>query len=280
MEKKILAVAVIAALQFTALNALARDTSKPVEPNGNTLESVDAKEEMAVPKTELKLNENNRIAYMFKLSPSAFAERARQFSEESEAKAGCESVFTAYHRFFETMFPSPPSLLNECALGRLIDMRLIQGFDPIGSLLKAIRGAMCGFIKDLHDPFVNSINSKMNKANQWVDSTNQSYSDWIDETSRDLQKELYNPKKDFKGDQYKFGKKELEQAEKEKQAQTNTQPQTQPETPNTPAGVITAPTETVNTIKDSKGNSVEYYDYNNNANEWQTIYDTFRLDSN
>src|SRR5690606_29658077 len=106
----------------------------------------------------------------------------------------CESAFTAYHRIFETMFTEPESLMNEYALDSLIDMNKLMGFAPIAVILNAIKGAMCGFIKnEIHDPFIERINKPMSKANQWVNSTNQSYADFIDQETRNLQQSLYDP---------------------------------------------------------------------------------------
>ncbi len=132
--------------------------------------------------------------------PARAAERYKSFSSPE-----CESAFTAYHRFFETMFPEPDSLLNECALGPLIDMNKLMGFDPIGGILNAIKGAMCGFIKnEIHDPFINSINKPMSKANQWINSTNQSYSDFIDQETRNLQQSIYDPHRHYDKSGLKF----------------------------------------------------------------------------
>lgn len=188
MNKLKLALAVT--LATSSLNALAVK-HEPVEPNTpNKTETAPAKSDVKpYSVSDYPMNTRNTIFF----SPSNMATRYQNFEVEP-----CESAFTAYHRFFAEMFPEPTSLLNECALGSLIDMQLLQGFDPFGKLLAAIRGAMCGFIKDeVHDPFRNAINKPMSKANQWVNSTNQSYGNWIDQEARNLQEGIYNPNRHY-----------------------------------------------------------------------------------
>lgn len=175
----------------TASLSVGAVSNEPVEPNTpNKTESAPAKDDVKPYNvSDYPMNTRNSIFF----SPTNMAARAQNFEVEP-----CESAFTAYHRFFSEMFPEPTNLLNECALGSLIDMQLLQGFDPFGKLLGAIRGAMCGFIKDeIHDPFRESINKPMSKANQWVNSTNQAYGDWIDQEARDLQEGIYNPKRHY-----------------------------------------------------------------------------------
>ena len=106
----------------------------------------------------------------------------------------CQASKRDYAAYFEDLYQPGPSLLNECALGSIINFDVLKAFDPFGKLLAAIKGAVCGFIRDeIHDPFVSTINDKISQANAWTRARNNGYSDWIDEETRNLQHSIYDP---------------------------------------------------------------------------------------
>lgn len=117
----------------------------------------------------------------------------------------CTAVTTDYAAFFRDMWEDKPPLLNECGLGALVNFNLLQGFDPIGKILNAIKGAVCGVINDkVHDPFVRKINSKLEQYNRWVNDTNNQYSGWIDQETRNLQYSIYDPRTRYNKDGLTF----------------------------------------------------------------------------
>jgi hypothetical protein len=112
--------------------------------------------------------------------------------------APCEATWKDYGEAYMKWIEKPPSVLNECGLGRLINFQLLQGFDPFGSMISAIKGSVCGFIKnEISDPFVNKLNAEISDVNRWVGDKNDQYSSWIDETARDLQYSIYDPRTNF-----------------------------------------------------------------------------------
>lgn len=122
---------------------------------------------------------------------------ARQTPQMAVSELGgepCRATRTDYAAYFVDLFEDDPPLLNECALGSLINFDVLQGFDPFGKILNAIKGATCGLIKDkIHDPFISKINSKISEANRWTQATNNQYSSWIDQSARDAAAAIYDP---------------------------------------------------------------------------------------
>lgn len=109
----------------------------------------------------------------------------------------CVASTTNYGEHFKKLVEKPPRLMNPCGLGGLVDLNALKGFDPFGKLEAAIKGAVCGAIKSVHDPFVKKINSKISQANRYVDERNTQYGKWIDESTAHVGKQIYNPEKYF-----------------------------------------------------------------------------------
>lgn len=123
---------------------------------------------------------------------------SQQLTPQIDPDAPCHGSSTDYAEMYMAWIEKPPSLLNECGLGRLINFQLLQGFDPFGAMISAIKGAVCGFIKnEISDPFVNKINARISDANRWVQDTNSQYSSWIDESARQLGQSIYDPRSHF-----------------------------------------------------------------------------------
>ena len=122
----------------------------------------------------------------------------KELKPQLDPNAPCKATYTDYAEAYMKWVEKPPSVLNECGLGRLVNFKLLQGFDPFGAMINAIKGAVCGFIKnEISDPFVNKLNAKISQANRWVDDTNDQYSSWIDETARDVGSSIYDPRSNF-----------------------------------------------------------------------------------
>jgi hypothetical protein len=107
----------------------------------------------------------------------------------------CLASTTNYSAFFAGLVEKPPRMLNPCGLGTLVDLNALKGFDPFGKLESAIKGAICGKIKSISDPFVNTFNEKVEQANRYVDEKNTQYGKWIDESADLVGRSLYDPEK-------------------------------------------------------------------------------------
>lgn len=105
----------------------------------------------------------------------------------------CTSTTRDYASYFDDMFDAAAPLLSECALGGLINFDVIEGFDPFGKILDAIKGAACKIVKDIHDPMIAKINSKVSQHNRWVQSVNSGYDQWVDRAAREAAAALYDP---------------------------------------------------------------------------------------
>lgn len=117
----------------------------------------------------------------------------------------CEASSRNYFQYYRGLWDEKGPLLNECGLGGLIDFRALQGFDPFGRILSAIKGAVCGAIRDqIHDPFVAMINQPIDQANRWSAAKNNQYGDWIDETARNAADAIYDPSERYNMDSYRI----------------------------------------------------------------------------
>ncbi len=105
----------------------------------------------------------------------------------------CQASKRDYASYFLDLYESKEPLMNECGLGKLIDFDVLELFDPFGSILDSMRGAVCGLVKDIHDPFVTSLNREISATNAWMRQQERGYSDWVDEASRNAAGAIYDP---------------------------------------------------------------------------------------
>jgi hypothetical protein len=105
----------------------------------------------------------------------------------------CAASKRDYSAYFMDLYESKEPLMNECGLGKLIDFNVLELFDPFGSILDSMKGAVCGLVKDIHDPFVTSLNKEISGANAWMRDQERNYSDWVDEAGRNAAGAIYDP---------------------------------------------------------------------------------------
>ena len=114
----------------------------------------------------------------------------------------CQASKRDYAAYFLDLYESKEPLMNECGLGKLIDFNVLELFDPFGSILDSMRGAVCGLVKDIHDPFVTSLNRKISSANAWMRQQERGYADWVDQASRNAAGSIYDPTRHNVKDQW------------------------------------------------------------------------------
>lgn len=103
----------------------------------------------------------------------------------------CTAHNKNYASMYEGMWDKGPSIMSECGIGRLVDFDILQIFDPIGALLDAMQGAICGWVNDAVNPFVTSYNDTASRANEWTSDTNRGYDDWVSDRQDAIYDELY-----------------------------------------------------------------------------------------
>lgn len=114
-------------------------------------------------------------------------------NSDIDSTAPCAAAKRDYAAYFSDLYNSDTPLMNECALGSLMNFDTLKLFDPMGQILDAMRGAACGLIRDNVNPFITNFNRKVSSANQWVSDQNRGYSDWVDEEARKAAGAVYAP---------------------------------------------------------------------------------------
>jgi hypothetical protein len=112
-------------------------------------------------------------------------------STNPENPTTCNAHKKNYSAMYESMWDKGPSIMAECGIGRLVDFDVLKIFDPIGALLDAMQGAICGWVNDATSPFITSFNDNATRANEWTADSNRGYDDWVSERQSDIYKELY-----------------------------------------------------------------------------------------
>lgn len=103
----------------------------------------------------------------------------------------CTAHTKDYSEEYSKMFDKGPSLMSQCGLGKLMDFDMLKLFDPLGTLLDAMQGAVCGWVSEAYTPFQKSWNRRVSKANKWINDRNRGYSNWVDERAAAVYNTLY-----------------------------------------------------------------------------------------
>jgi hypothetical protein len=103
----------------------------------------------------------------------------------------CTAHTKDYSEEYSKMFDKGPSLMSQCGLGKLMDFDMLKLFDPLGTLLDAMQGAVCGWVNEAYTPFQKSWNRRVSGANQWINDRNRGYSNWVDSRASAVYDNLY-----------------------------------------------------------------------------------------
>ena len=112
-------------------------------------------------------------------------------SSDPKNPTKCTAHNKNYGEMYDSMWDKGPSIMAECGIGRLVDFDILKIFDPIGALLDAMQGAICGWVNHAVNPFVTSFNSTVSRANEWTSDRNRGYDDWVSDRQKAIYNELY-----------------------------------------------------------------------------------------
>lgn len=193
----------------------------------------------------------------------------------------CESSTRNYFQFYRDLWEEKGPLLNECGLGGLIDFKQLQIFDPFGRILSAIKGAVCGAIRDqVHDPFAALLNQPVDQANRWTSATNNQYSDWVDESARNAADAIYDPSERYNMDSMRINRGLDGSSDPETESGSSINVGTGPSSSIPPVDPVTPPQTSPETIKIDTGNNGINGEVEINLNEvfeqdWTDIYNVY-----
>jgi hypothetical protein len=110
----------------------------------------------------------------------------------------CTAAKKDYAEQYAGLFKPKPSIMSECAIGRLVDFNILEYFDPTMAILDAMQGVICGWVEDTVNPYISKANHSISSANAMIADSNRGYSEFVSDAARGIYYQGYEKHKQNK----------------------------------------------------------------------------------